>query len=169
MTGFTCSTCGQFHDELPLCFGPSAPAAWFSLPEAERNSRAELSSDQCIIDGKHFFILGRILLPIKDYEQPFIWLAWASLSEKNFRRAGDLWHEAGREKESPYFGWLQNSLPYEPSTLNLKTMVHTRPVGERPIIELEPTDHPLAIEQREGITLRRAQEMAECLLHENAP
>src|SRR5262249_21748671 len=29
-----------------------------------------------------------------------------------------------------------------PTLLNLKTNVHTRPVGERPLIELEPTDHP---------------------------
>ncbi|MGW1264432.1 DUF2199 domain-containing protein [Streptomyces drozdowiczii] len=37
---------------------------------------------------------------------------------------------------------------YATTTLNLKTRVHTRPVGDRPFVELEPTDHPLAIEQR---------------------
>jgi hypothetical protein len=31
----------------------------------------------------------------------------------------------------------------------------------RPYIELQATDHPLAIEQREGITLRRLQEIVE--------
>lgn len=169
MTGFTCTTCGQFHDELPLCFGPAAPVAWFAVPEKERSRRAQLSSDQCIVDGEHFFVLGRILLPIKDHSSPFVWLAWVSLSEKNFRRASELWNSKGREKEPPYFGWLQSSLPYEPTTVSLKTMVHTQPVGERPIIELEPTDHPLSIEQRHGITLRRAQQIAERLLHENAP
>jgi hypothetical protein len=169
MAGFTCATCGQFHDQLPLCFGPSAPAAWFSLPETERDARADLSSDQCIIDGEKFFVLGRIVLPINGYTEPFVWLAWVSLSEQNFRRASELWHKAGREREPAYFGRLQSALPYEPSTLNLKTMVNTQPVGERPIIELEVTDHPLSVEQRDGITLHRAQEIAERLLHGNAP
>jgi hypothetical protein len=63
-------------------------------------------------------------------------------------------------------GWLMANLScYEPSTLNLATVVHTRPVGLRPLVELEPTDHPLAVEQREGITLARVQEIAEQNLH----
>jgi hypothetical protein len=33
-----------------------------------------------------------------------------------------------------------------------------------PYVELEPTDHPLAIEQREGVTLARVVEIAEALL-----
>lgn len=148
-----------------MCFGPSAPALWFSIPEAEREARALLSSDQCIIDEKHFFILGRIVLPVLDGPQPFTWLAWVSLSEKNFHRACELWHTEGRENESPYFGWLQSSLPYKVSTLSLKTSVHTQPVGERPLIELEPTDHPLSIEQRSGIAIARVQQIAEAALH----
>lgn len=35
----------------------------------------------------------------------------------------------------------------------------------RPLVELEPTDHPLAVERRTGITLGRVQEIAETLLH----
>jgi hypothetical protein len=89
-----------------------------------------------------------------------------SLSRDSFTRAQSLWSTAGREREEPYFGWLSTELPlYQPPTLMLKTHVHTQPVGERPLIELEPTDHPLAVEQRAGITLARVQEIAETLLH----
>ena len=64
-------------------------------------------------------------------------------------------------------GELSTTLPlYVPPTLNLKTHVHTRPVGVRPLIELEPTDHPLAVEQREGITTQRVEEIAAQLLHQ---
>ena len=42
---------------------------------------------------------------------------------------------------------------------------NTQPVGERPLIELEPTDHPLAVEEREGITLARVRAIAERVLH----
>ena len=148
-----------------MCFGAAAPALWHSLPETERNTRAELTSDQCVVDGKHFFILGRILLPVVDGPGPFIWLAWVSLSEKNFLRACELWHSERRESEPPYFGWLQSALPYEPTTLSLKTIVQTMPVGERPTISLKPTDHPLTIEQQNGITMARVQQIAEAALH----
>ena len=62
MTGFFCKSCGEFHAELPMCFGPSAPALWFTIPEADLPARGELTSDQCVIDEKYFFILGRIVL-----------------------------------------------------------------------------------------------------------
>lgn len=129
-----------------MCFGQPAPALWLQMSEAEREKRGELSSDQCVVDDQHYFVLGRIILPVVDGLEPFCWLAWVSLSEKNFLRVSDLWHTEGRESEPPYFGWLQSALPYNPSTLNLKTQIHTRPVGERPLIELELTEHPLSIE-----------------------
>src|SRR5262249_23941830 len=125
----------------------------------------QLSSDQCAIDNKYFFVLGRIEIPVVGCEEPFVWLAWVLLSQKNFRRASELWCTVGRENEPAYFGWLSSALPYEPSTLNLKVNLHTRPVGERPFIELEPTEHPLAVEQRQGISLARVQEIAERLMH----
>lgn len=148
-----------------MCFGANAPALWYSLPEAERNTRAELTSDQCVVDGKHFFVLGRILLPVIDGPGPFTWLAWVSLSEANFLRANELWLSEGRESEPPYFGWLQSALPYEPTTLSLKTIVQTMPVGERPTITLKATDHPLCLEQQHGITFARVQQIAEAALH----
>ncbi|MFF0442053.1 DUF2199 domain-containing protein [Kitasatospora sp. NPDC004614] len=54
---------------------------------------------------------------------------------------------------------------YAPSTVNLKTNLHTKPIGQRPLIELEPTDHPLTVEQRAGITRDRVREIAEAVLH----
>ena len=67
-----------------------------------------------------------------------------------------------------YFGWLSSILPTYPSTLHLKTHVHTRPIGIRPLIELEPTDHPLAREQRMGITWERVLEINRAALHPTA-
>lgn len=88
------------------------------------------------------------------------------LSRNNFSRAADLWGSPQRRAEEPYFGWLSSELGlYSPSTLDLKTHVHTRQVGRRPFIELEVTDHPLAVEQRTGITVDRVREIAEAILH----
>src|SRR6185369_9048794 len=63
------------------------------------------------------------------------------------------------------FGWLNTRLRFYPDTLNPKTMVHLRSGYLRPRVEVEPTDHPLAVEQRRGITLARVREIATALLH----
>jgi len=149
-----------------MTYGVDAPAYWYGIPPEERARRVELSSDQCVIDNQHFFIRGRIRVPIINSTDSFYWGVWVSLSEKNFVRATELWDKSGRETESPYFGWLSTQLSPYPDTVNLKTFVHTQPVGERPLIELEATDHPLAVEQRQGITMDRVKEIAELILHQ---
>lgn len=133
------------------------------VPPSRENS---LTSDQCVIDGEAFFVRGLIEIPVVDSDHVFTWRVWASLSKENFARADKLWETTGRENEPPYFGRISTDLGlYSPSTINLKSHVHTRPVGQRPLIELEPTDHPLAVEQRSGITLERVQEIAEAIMH----
>jgi hypothetical protein len=101
-----------------------------------------------------------------DSDQDFEWGVWVSVSEPNFKRISEIWEDEGREEEPAIFGWLSSMLPiYTPTTLGLKTMLHTQPVGLRPLIDLEPTDHPLATEQRAGIDLRHVQEIAEHVRH----
>jgi hypothetical protein len=162
---FKCHRCGVVHQGLPFGFSAPAPYHYYEIPEQERRKRAVLGSDQCIIDGKHYFVLGRLDVRILDTQDMFSWGVWVSLSERNFKRMSELWHTKGREDEPPYFGWLNTQLPGYPETLNLKTQVHTQRLGERPLIELEPTDHPLALEQRHGISRARARRIAESLLH----
>ena len=159
MAAWVCRSCQAHQETLPLCFGPEAPAAWDALPPPDRSRRGRLSEDLCEVDGQHFFIRGRLEIPIHDSAQPFVWLAGSSLSAAHFRRTQELWSTPGREREQPYFGWLSPVLACYPDTLNLRLRVHTRPVGERPWFELEPTDHPLAVEQREGISWERVHEI----------
>ncbi len=133
--------------------------------EFERNGRGSLGSDDCQIDDNYFF-RGLIQVPVLGVEQPFEWGVWVSQSEESFTRAILSWETPGREHDPPTFGWLSTELTlYEPSTLNLATMLHRRPVGLRPLVVLEPTDHPLAVDQRDGITLERVREIATALLH----
>lgn len=146
-------------------FGPDAPAPYDSIPEEEREARCELNADLCVIDEGEFFIRGCLEIPVVDGPRPFVWLVWTSLSEQSFKRTAEIWEMPGRENEPPFFGWLCNSLPLYPETLLLKTNVHTRPLGQRPLVELELTDHPLAIEQRTGITMDRVREIVERLMH----
>lgn len=159
-------SCKNFQSGLPFCFGPPAPDFYVEIPESERAKRSLLDSDICVIDNKHYFIRGCLDIPIVGTADVFRWLVWVSLSERTFNRAIDLWETRGRESEPPYFGWLNTSLPHYPETLNLKLNVHTRPVGERPQIEIEPTNHQLAVEQQEGIILVRAQSLATHIFQE---
>ncbi|MEJ8646375.1 DUF2199 domain-containing protein [Streptomyces sp. MS1.HAVA.3] len=145
-------------------YSAMAPDDWD--PSFESDPDSMLSSDQCVIKGQHFFVRGLIEIPVIGCQDVFSWGVWVSLSRDNFARALEVWNTEGREAEKPYFGWLSTELAlYSESTTNLKTNAHTRPVGKRPSIELEPTDHPLAVEQRTGITQDRVREIAVAVLH----
>ncbi|MFC4034450.1 DUF2199 domain-containing protein [Streptomyces polygonati] len=162
--GFTCSHCGDRHAKPPMGYSTMAPDVWD--PRFETDPDSTLSSDQCVIKSSHFFIRGLIEIPVIGSEDVFSWGVWVSVSKDNFAQALEVWNTEGREAEKPYFGWLSTELAlYSESTTNLKTNAHTRPVGRRPFIELEPTDHPLAIEQRKGITPDRVREIATAVLH----
>ena len=100
-----------------------------------------------------------------DTGETFTWGVWVSLSKDSFLHISERWEVEGRENDEPYFGWLSSALDYSPTTVNLKTNLHSQPIGFRPLIELEPTDHPLAVEQRNGITKVRVLQIAEDLLH----
>lgn len=151
---------------MPMSYGTAAPAYW--SPSLADDESSMLDQEQCVIKAEHFFIRGRLVIPVIDTAPgtEFDWGVWVSLSRENFARASSLWTTPGREQEPPYFGWLSTELPlYQQPTLGLKTRVRTRAVGKRPLVELEPTDHPLAVEQRSGIRLARVQEIAETILH----
>ncbi|MEV7729834.1 DUF2199 domain-containing protein [Streptomyces sp. NPDC087917] len=162
--GFTCSCCGEHHAELPMSYSAPAPDVW--SPDFEADPESLLSSDRCVIQGRFFFVKGLIEIPVVGREEVFSWGVWISLNKVNFAHAVEMWDTEGREAEAPYFGWLCTELSlYSPATTNLKTNAHTRAVGRRPFIELEPTDHPLAVEQRAGITMDRVREIASTLRH----
>ena len=162
--GFECSCCGDWHDEMPFAYHAAAPAPW--SPEMEEEPGSVLGDEQCIIGGEVFFVRAIIRLAVLDAADEFEWGVWVSLSEPGFMRMNALWEREGRENEPPMSGLLSSHLPvYEPTTLGLDTTVHTQPVGLRPLVELEPTQHPLALEQRQGIMLERVQEFAERLIH----
>jgi hypothetical protein len=163
--GWRCGRCSEVHRDPPMAYGAAAPLPWFGIPEAERGRRAELTPDLCLIDGKHGYVVGNLELPVHGQRTPFSWDVWVSLSPENFRRTLAHWERPDRVTEPAYFGWVSTSLPGYPQTLNLKAKVVTRAVGVRPRIELEPTDHPLAVEQRRGITMARVREIAETILH----
>lgn len=94
-------------------------------------------------------------------------LCGSHLVKKVYDKVLEKWDERGRENSDPHFGWLSVEIPVYPETLNLKKNIHIREVGMVPYVELEPTNHPLAIEQRNGITLERVKEIQEIIQRYN--
>jgi hypothetical protein len=161
---YSCATCGQTHEGVPS-LGAAAPLYYYSVPENERAARCRLEPDTCVIDDEFCFVRGCLEVPIIDELEPFVWGLWASLSKPNFERFLALYDEEHRSDEGPFFGYLSASLRGYPETENLRARVHLRDHGQRPYIELEPTEHPLAVEQRSGISVDRVAEILSLYLH----
>jgi hypothetical protein len=163
-SGFGCSVCGERH-VLPLSYSVKAPMAAGAIAVEELDQRLVLTPDQCVIDGRDFYLRGRILVPVIGLEEPFVWGVWAEVSPMNFVRTNELWSVEGREAELPFSGWLNSQLPMFGDTFNLEVNVQTQRVGQRPQFTVVNEDHPLAVEQRDGITMQRVEEIAERMLH----
>jgi len=162
---FQCTSCGDTHEGMPS-FGAHAPLRYYEVPSDEREQRCSLGSDDCVIDEKWFFVRGCIEIPVHGEEEVISWGVWVSLSEPSYVQWLNAFKNEKRSQTGPFFGWLNSCLKPYPDTVNLKTMVHLRDHGIRPYIELEPTDHPLAIEQREGISVERVAEIYSTMVHE---
>jgi hypothetical protein len=158
MFEFKCTSCGSIHQGMPT-FGALAPLHFYGIPDGERKARCVLTADDCVIDGEWFYIRGCVEIPVHGEEEPFVYGLWASVSEESYAEFQRTFHSSRRSQVGPFFGWLNAELALYPSTENLKTLVHLRDDGIRPYIELEPTDHPLALEQRNGISVERVGEI----------
>ena len=164
---FKCTVCGQEHDTGKISFGATEPVMWHHITENERRA-SMLASDQCEIEskeGRSHYIRGCIEIPIKGTREKFIWTVWCWLSGENYREMGAHWQDPQRAKLPPYPGWLCTRLPEYTDTAGLKTLIHQREMGLRPLVELEPADHPLSLDQRMGIAADRLQQIITKLLH----
>jgi len=154
--GFRCHTCDEIHEGLPH-IGSDYPDPYFDVPEGERERRVFVTSDLCSIDDEDFFIRGVIEICVHGLENPFGFGVWVSQKKENFQTYVENFES---DAIGPFFGWLStNLLCYPNGTILLKTMAHFRGEKARPFIEVEPTDHPLAVDQVKGISLERAWEL----------
>lgn len=143
----------------------AVPLSYYGVPADEREARCELDADACIIDGSHFFVRGCLEIPVHGETEPFSWGVWVSLSEQSFRQWVATYELDKRSHVGPFFGWLNTALAPYPDTINLKTDVHLRDGFIRPFIALEPNAHPLAVEQREGISAARVAQLYANVVH----
>jgi hypothetical protein len=138
------------------------------IPVAQQKRRVRLDGDACVIDDAHFFVRGCLEIPVRGSRTPFVWGVWVRVSQTSFRRFKRLSGIARRAHHRPFAGRLSSPpLPY-PDSLNLKARVQLRDGGQRALIELEECGHPLALEQRCGITRRRVAEICGVMIHHSS-
>lgn len=153
---FTCSCCGQNHEGFPaLTF--RAPANWDWANEEQRAQDWKLDEDLCAFKDVDFYIRAVLVLPIRGSEQTLEFGVWSTLSKDNFWRYVETFNDDDQSKLGSMFGWFSNAIPGYADTLNMKCQVVTQDHRQRPRIELEPTDHPLSVHQREGVSMEDAQ------------
>lgn len=145
---------------LSIAYSVKMPLAVLKIPAEERDTRIVMTPDQCVIDNREFYVRGRFLIPVQEIEEPFAWSLWAEISPKNFLRTNELWETPGRENEPVFTGYINNELPLYGEMRNLVIDVQTMPVGRLPHFLVRDAEHPLAQQQRNGITLAEVEAIA---------
>jgi hypothetical protein len=161
---WVCPCCGESHMGL-FDIALDRPGACSSDQPVQPNADLGISDnilteDFCVVDGEHFFVRGVLELPVVGAPGTcFGWGVWSSLSKANFDLYVETFNDGEQGALGPWFGWFSNSLPGYPETFSLKCQVFPQDDKQRPLVELEATDHPLSLEQQNGITFDRILEL----------
>ncbi len=149
---FVCGVCGQAHDILPS-LGFRAPAAWMEADEEERALEFNLNEDFCAHRNERFFIRCCLVIPVLDSEtHRFEFGVWARLGTEDFWRYMATINAIDQSGLPPMAAWLSNPVNGYPDTQGLTGRILARGDRLRPLLELDDGDHPLAVQQREGVT-----------------
>lgn len=160
---WTCPSCGEPHQGL-FDLAARHPAQWPHGEEYEPNAALRmdgdfLSEDFCVLRGEHFFVRSLLLLPIIGADKPFGFGVWGTLSRANFELYVETFDGGAQGHLGPWFSWFSNDLRSYPDTVNLKAQMHLRNGRQRPYLQIMSDDHPLARDQREGITFDRVLDL----------
>jgi hypothetical protein len=162
---YVCATCGERHDGPSLSWSVGGP-----YPDRPRRKRlirgSEVGTEEQLwvsfAGGKRLFLRGQLLLPVVDGPHEFAYVVWVEISRSQMRRARKLWDHPGREAEVPWPVLLATRIPGYPDTDGLRASLHHRAPGRRPTVHLDDEDHldhPLVVEQRDGISMGRVAEI----------
>lgn len=157
---YRCPSCSQTHHGFPA-LAYNLPDAIFALSNDERERRAVISSDLCILNDERYFIRCVLAITVIGYEDEFEYGPWVEINAEDFSRYS-VWFNLGA---SP--GWcsidgrLANALAdCKPSTLGLRCRVVLPDDDDsRPLLQVSETSHPLFDEQAHGMSITRATEL----------
>ena len=136
-----------------------APVFWLATPPEERERDWTLEGDFCRKGDEAFFVRGLLGLPLSDEKGRWLDIGvWLSVGRQDYDRAREVQKTGQRGDLKEIYGFLASELPGYPGSVDLKALLDFG-AGRalQPLVLLEPTDHPLARAQREGITRTEAE------------
>lgn len=154
-----CNICHQPHDIGATELGFQMPDAVHGMPVADRETRCRMSRDLCVLDNSQFFIRGVLPMPVAGLDEPFGIGAWAQVDQPDFIRYTELWDDNGQGSEPPFEGMMANDIDGYPSTSGLMMSIRLKSAESRPDFILTDTNHPLALEQRNGMDIDKLMTM----------
>lgn len=130
------------------------PDAIQELSEQERVARCVIREKlSCVLDDARYFIAGTLPILVQGRTELFKIGTWAEVDAASFN---GLLHQARQPTDAGYSGTIANELSPEPGSNGLKVSIRVSSVNELPEFYLDPTEHPLAQDQADGITPQRA-------------
>lgn len=163
---YTCTNCGEVHDEWPaLAF--DSPTPYNVLTESMKQEIGELTNDFCIVrhpEQTDRFIRGTLTIKVNDHCEDLEYGVWVSLSEKSYLDYSENFRNPNHKAK--YFGWFSNDIPeYEIRDDSIPTTVFTRQNGLRPeIVPHQDFDHQLVHDYYRGITRAEAEKRIKDML-----
>ena len=131
-----------------------------------READSEVTSDQCVIRGVEFYVRGPGQIPVRNDDRVFEWGVWVSLSRDSFMRTADLWEVAGAGERTPDVRLAEHRpADYTPSPVDCRGWCTPVRSDSARSWRLEATAHPLAREQKDGISVAELEQRAARLLH----
>ena len=88
--------------------------------------------------------------------QRFGWGIWCRLDWRLFKLCWDRFHEDENSDIAPFRGVLANRLSHYPDTDGLACRIVLQNGGLRPLVTVANAEHPLAVHQRQGMTVEEA-------------
>ena len=149
-------------------WGWDYPLGYFIVPEDEREERCFLTSDLCVVDDEAFYISGCLEIPVNGTDDVLSLRVWVSVPEDAFMLYQELLGVQIRSSHGPYRGRLEAAIPTYPDTGDLMVSLQVRDSGIRPLVQLEPTDHPLYLEQSAGASDQRVIALYDYFMHPRA-
>jgi hypothetical protein len=153
-----CDACGLDHDGELFELGYFRPDVIVGMDAEARAARARESNDICRLDESRFFLRGVLPLPIHGRDDGYMLGVWVEVSAASFARIHALWTDADQANEPAFAATLANDVRHHPGSLGQAVTVRLTGPTTRPSVFVVDPAHPLAIEQRDGVSFHRASE-----------
>ncbi|HYE43362.1 MAG TPA: DUF2199 domain-containing protein [Caulobacteraceae bacterium] len=136
-----------------------APAFWLATPPGQREREWMLEGDFCRKGDEAWFVRGLLGLPLKGEQHRYLDIAvWVSVGREDYDRAREVQKTGQRGDLEEVYGFLATDISGYPGAVDLKAVLDfSAGRALQPLVLLEPTDHPLAKAQRDGMTRAEAE------------